>query len=107
MNTIDISELGILNIDSRSYKTRISKKFRDRKSYKPADPKIILSFIPGTVLDIMVKTGQDVHKGDDLMILDSMKMQNKLICSMDGVIKAITVMKGERVAKGTVLLELE
>jgi biotin carboxyl carrier protein len=77
MNTIDISELGILNIDSRTYKTRISKKFRNRKPYKPANPRIILSFIPGTVLDIMIKAGQAVHKGDVLMILDSMKMQNK------------------------------
>jgi biotin carboxyl carrier protein len=107
MNIIDKTELGFLNIDSRLYKTRISKKFRDRKSYEPADPKIILSFIPGTVLDIMVKTGQEVHKGDDLMILDSMKMQNKLICSMDGRVKVVTVKKGDRVAKGTVLLELE
>jgi biotin carboxyl carrier protein len=100
-------KLGYLNIDTSLYKTRISKKFEKRKSYKPANPKIILSFIPGTVLNIMVKPGQQVKKGDDLMILDAMKMQNKLKCNMDGIVKLITVKKGDKVSKGTVLLELE
>ena len=68
---------------------------------------MIISFIPGTVLDIIVKPGQIVKKGDDLMILDSMKMQNQLKCSIDGKIKNIPVKKGDKVSKGTVLLELE
>jgi biotin carboxyl carrier protein len=99
--------LGYLNIDTSFYKTRISSKFENRKAYQPADPRIILSFIPGTVLDILIKAGQDVKKGDDLMILDAMKMQNKLKCNMDGKVKTIAVKKGDKVSKGTVLLELE
>lgn len=79
----------------------------NRKPYKPADPKMILSFIPGTVLDILVKKGQDVKKGDELMILDAMKMQNKLICNNDGTVKNIFVNKGDKVSKGTVLLEMK
>jgi biotin carboxyl carrier protein len=99
--------LGYLNIDTSLYKTRVSSKFENRKPYKPADPRIILSFIPGTVLDIMITAGQDVKKGDDLMILDAMKMQNRLKCNMDGKVKSINVKKGDKVSKGTVLLELE
>jgi len=99
--------LGSLNIDDSSYKTRISEKFLNRKSYHPADPRIILSFIPGTVVDIMVKPGQSVQKGDDLMILDAMKMKNRLKCPMDGKVKSIAVNMGERVSKGTLLIELE
>jgi biotin carboxyl carrier protein len=98
---------GYLNIDSSLYQTRISNKFENRKPYQPSDPRIILSFIPGTVLDILVKAGQDVKKDEDLMILDAMKMQNKLKCSMDGRVKSIVVKKGDKVSKGTVLLELE
>jgi biotin carboxyl carrier protein len=105
MNNID--ELGFLNIDTSLYQTRINSKFKNRKPFKAADPRIILSFIPGTVLDIMIKVGQDVKKGDDLMILEAMKMQNKLKCSMDGKVKNITVKEGDKVAKGTVLLELD
>jgi len=98
---------GFLNINTILYQTRISKKFQNRKHYLPADPGIILSFIPGTVLDILVEPGQDVTMGDDLMILDAMKMKNKLKCNMDGKVKSVMVKKGDRVSKGTVLLELE
>jgi biotin carboxyl carrier protein len=99
--------LGYLNIDTSLYQTRITTQFENRKPYKPADPRIILSFIPGTVIDIFITEGQAVKKGDDLMILDAMKMKNKLKCNMDGIVKSIAVNKGDRVSKGTVLLELE
>lgn len=100
-------KLEFLNIDTSLYQTRISDKFRTREKYKPADPRIILSFIPGTVLEIMIKPGQHVSKGEDLMILDAMKMKNKLKSPMDGRVSSIAVNKGDKVSKGTVLLELE
>lgn len=99
--------LGILNIDTGFYTTRISTKFKNRKVYKPHDPKLILSFIPGTVLGILVKEGQEVKNGDNLMILDAMKMKNQLKCNMDGKIKRIMVKEGDKVSKGTLLLEME
>ena len=68
---------------------------------------MILSFIPGTVLDIMVIEGKHVEMGDLLMILDAMKMQNKLKSSIAGRIKKIHVNKGDKVSKGTLLIELE
>jgi biotin carboxyl carrier protein len=100
-------KLGFLNINTSLYQTRISNKFLNRKPYQPADPRIILSFIPGTVFDIMTEPGQNVFQGDDLMILDAMKMKNKLKCPIDGKVKSIAVKKGDKVSKGTVLLELE
>jgi biotin carboxyl carrier protein len=100
-------KLGFLNIDTSLYQTRISNKFKNRKPYQPVNPRIILSFIPGTVLDIFIEPGQKVAKGQDLMILDAMKMQNKLKCTMDGKVKLIAVKKGDKVSKGTILLELE
>jgi biotin carboxyl carrier protein len=99
--------LKFLNIDTSMYKTRISKKFENRKKYLPPDPKKILSFIPGTVLDIMVKEGQSVEKGDEMMILEAMKMQNKLKSTGAGRISKIHVSKGDKVSKGTLLIELE
>jgi biotin carboxyl carrier protein len=101
------TKMEYLNIDSSLYQTRLSKKFRERKKYSPPDPRLILSFIPGTVIEILVKPGDKVKKGEDLMVLDAMKMQNKLKCPAEGVIKSITVTKGTRVSKGTLLAELE
>ncbi len=105
MSTKDNPEF--LNINSTFYRTRLSSKFKNRKKYKPADPGIILSFIPGTILEIFVRAGQPVKKGDLLMILDAMKMQNRLKCHMDGIVKSIAVKTGDKVSKGTILLELE
>ena len=99
--------LKFLNIDDSLYQTRISKKFENRKMYQPLDPKKVLSFIPGTVLDILVKEGQKVKKGDEMMILDAMKMQNKLLSAISGKIKKINVNKGDKVSKGTLLIEME
>ncbi len=100
------SEEGFLNINLTLYKTRLSRSFLNRKRYAPPDPGTILSFIPGTVLDILVREGDSVRKGDDLMILDAMKMQNKLKSPADGNIKSIKVKKGDKVSKGSILLEL-
>ena len=98
---------GILNINLSLYKTRISSGFLNRKPYKPSSPKTITSYIPGRVLDILVEKDQNVRKGDDLVILDAMKMQNFIKCDIDGIIKKILVGKGDKVSKGTILLELK
>lgn len=103
----DERKTGYLNIDSSLYKTRISKKFESRKTYSPFDPGIIKSIIPGTIIEIFTTVGSDVKKGEDLMIIDAMKMQNRLKCPANGRVKAIMVNKGSRVSKGTILLELE
>jgi biotin carboxyl carrier protein len=98
---------GFLNINTSLYKTRISEKFANRKKYQPVDQRNILSFIPGTVLETLVKEGQKVKKGDVLMILEAMKMKNRLKSPIDGKVKKIYTSTGERVPKGTLLIELE
>lgn len=98
---------GYLNIDSSLYQTRISKQFENRKKYEPANPNVIKSFIPGTVIELMVSPGQQIYAGDDLMILDAMKMKNRIRSTIDGKVKSVAVAPGSKVSKGTVLLELE
>jgi biotin carboxyl carrier protein len=99
--------LKSLNINSTLYTTRISRKFENRKSYRPANPNLVVSFIPGTITEILVKEGQKVEKGEDLLVLDAMKMQNRLKSASQGKVKKINVSKGDRVSKGSVLIEIE
>jgi biotin carboxyl carrier protein len=98
---------GYLNIDSSLYQTNISGKYEKKKKYEPVNPKLIISFIPGTVIELLVSPGKEVKAGDEVMIVDAMKMKNRIKCTIGGKVKSIPVMAGTRVTKGTVLLELE
>ncbi|HOP58348.1 MAG TPA: acetyl-CoA carboxylase biotin carboxyl carrier protein subunit [Bacteroidales bacterium] len=102
----DEKELEVLNIDSTLYKTRLSKKFKEKKPYKTPDHSIVSSFIPGTVLDVVVREGQDVKKGDTLIIVEAMKMKNHIKSAREGTVKKIYVKKNDKIAKGNTLLEL-
>lgn len=99
--------LNTLNINSTLYKTRLSRKFISRKQFRPEQPGLVTAFIPGTVVDILVKEGQQVKKGTELLILDAMKMQNRLKSPVGGLIKKILAKKGDRVSKGVLLIEIE
>lgn len=63
--------------------------------------------MPGLVLDILVEAGQVIEKGDQLLILEAMKMENVLKAEGDGQIKSIEVLKGASVEKGHILIEME
>lgn len=63
--------------------------------------------MPGLVLEISVTDGQQVNKGDKLLILEAMKMENSIIIQTSAIIKKISVTAGQAVDKGQVLVELE
>lgn len=62
--------------------------------------------IPGRVVDILVKEGQDVKKGEVLLILDAMKMENEVVASGDGMVGQILTSKDAFVNAGDVLMVL-
>jgi biotin carboxyl carrier protein len=63
--------------------------------------------MPGLVFEINVKEGDSVKKGDALLILEAMKMENVLKATTDAVIQSIKVNKGESVEKNQVLIQFE
>ena len=63
--------------------------------------------MPGMVLDIFVKVGDQVKEGDNLIVLEAMKMENNLKSPIDGVIKEINCEKTKAVDKNTVLIVFE
>ena len=66
----------------------------------------VTSPMPGTILDVRVSAGQKVSKGDILMILEAMKMENEIVAAADGTVSAVNVSKGTTVETGTVLCTL-
>ncbi|PQJ81352.1 acetyl-CoA carboxylase biotin carboxyl carrier protein subunit [Polaribacter glomeratus] len=63
--------------------------------------------MPGLILSVDVKVGQEVKEDDALLILEAMKMENVLTSPRDGVIKSISITKGETVNKNQLLIEFE
>jgi len=63
--------------------------------------------MPGLVLNIMVEAGQIVQKGDPLLILEAMKMENVIKAPGEGRVKAVKVEKGAAVDKGHLLVEMD
>lgn len=63
--------------------------------------------MPGLIIEVIVKEGQEVKKGDFLCVLEAMKMENTLLSPRDGVIKTINISNGQTVDKGAVLIEFE
>ena len=62
--------------------------------------------MPGTVLKINVKVGDSVKKGDTVLILEAMKMENEIAAPADGVIASVNVAQGASVNTGDVLATL-
>ena len=62
--------------------------------------------MPGLVLSVLVEEGAEIKKGDNLLVLEAMKMENILKATADARVKKIKVVKGARVEKNTVLIEL-
>ena len=93
-----------LLIEDVKYKTRLSKKFLNRKPYEPVDPKKVLSFIPGTITKIYTAKGKKVKAGEKLLDLDAMKMVNSIFADENNTIAEIYVKVGDLVPKNQLLI---
>ena len=63
--------------------------------------------LPGVIIDVKVNVGDAVKKGDTVVVLEAMKMENNINADRDGKITAIQVAKGDTVADGAVLIVME
>jgi len=107
----DIMDENIEFIDFKfeeiTFKTTLTKKFAARTQYTPPDSRKVVAFIPGTILKVHVKEGMKVKKGDVLLVLQAMKMDNHLLATRNGTVKKVYVKQGEIVPKRHLLMELK
>ncbi|TDT62766.1 biotin/lipoyl-containing protein [Fonticella tunisiensis] len=62
--------------------------------------------MPGNILDVYVKVGDHVKRGQVLMILEAMKMENEIVSPVDGKVLSVGVSKGQAVNPGEVLVQI-
>jgi len=103
----------VVNVNSNRYAVKISNEldvlikqlgFSVGSSKKAND---IKAPMPGLILSINVKVGQKVNEGDQLLILEAMKMENSISSPKEGIVKSVHIKSGETVEKGTLMIELE
>jgi biotin carboxyl carrier protein len=104
--TEEVNNLEHLIVQGAQYKTTLTQKFKNRKIWKLPNPNLILSFIPGTVVGVLVKPGQKVKQGETLMILDAMKMHNNIIMPFDGDVIKVNVEPNDKVTKRQIMIEV-
>ena len=59
--------------------------------------------LPGTIMQIFVNVGDEVKRGDKILMYEAMKMENNFLAEVDGVIKDIKVKVGDNILQGAVL----
>ena len=73
----------------------------------PAGGEQVTSPVPGTILSINVAAGDAVKRGQVLMVLEAMKMENEIMCPCDGKIASVNTSKGASVESGTLLCVIQ
>ena len=73
----------------------------------PAGGEQVTSPMPGIILAVNVTPGSAVKKGDVLMVLEAMKMENEIMCPRDGKVASVNVSKGAAVESGSLLCVIQ
>ena len=103
----------VIRVDNQDYQVHIQDKYdvllhemgMDIAGGKKVND--IKAPMPGMVLKVLVEAGQTIKKGDALIVLEAMKMENVLKAVSDGVVKKVNVNKGDKVEKNQVLVYFE
>lgn len=106
-NEKEQQKLKPLVVQGAIYQTNYTWKFENRVRWEAPNPNFIYSFIPGTIIDIFVKTKEKVKEGETLLLLEAMKMQNQVRMPFDGQIVKIHVKKDQVVPRKYLMLEIK
>jgi len=97
----------IIIVHSAKYQTTYNKKYMNRKVWVEPNFNHINSYIPGTIISILVKEGQVLKAGESVLILEAMKMYNDVQMPFKGKIVKVNVEKGQKIPKNFLMVEIE
>ncbi|MGE3062750.1 MAG: biotin/lipoyl-containing protein [bacterium] len=79
---------------------------QESKRVESGTIKKILAPLPGVVLNVIVREGQEIKEGQDVMVMEAMKMENSIHSPFTGKVIRINVKRDDTVAEGDVLIEI-
>jgi len=102
--TVKVDEVESKLSKPASRKVAAAKPVASSAPVAAAAPGDLAAPIPGAIKEIFVKEGDAVKAGQEVIIMEAMKMENKLQASADGTVKEVKVKAGDSVGQGEVLL---
>ena len=121
-NKAFVAKIIHTDFDAKLYTIRINSNIYKVKIDNPLDQLIkelgfsagsskklnnIKAPMPGIIIGIEVKEGDQIKEGDTMLILEAMKMENAILSSKNATVKSILVKNGDTVEKNKLLIELE
>ncbi|MEN8119482.1 MAG: biotin/lipoyl-containing protein [Bacteroidota bacterium] len=124
---LDIEEnIAEIEVNGTHYKVEVHKELKKTKVPKLVRSKVpsptrkegkitkdistkafkVVAPLPGTILKIFVKEGDEVNAGDKLLIMEAMKMENEVLAEKGGTIKSIKVSENDSVLQNDLLIEI-
>ncbi len=98
----------VYDVDISTSTRKLIEKFIKQSSNLQASGTYLLKApMPGLIIKILVEEGQKIQKGDKLVIIEAMKMENSLQSNFEGVVKSIKVSENNPVDKDQVLVEID
>lgn len=94
-------------VTARKYKTLLTAKYQNRPVWHKPLPGEVVAHLPGTVIRILVEKGQEVEAGQLLMIHEAMKMQNRVVAPVAGVVAELNVAEGDKIVKNHLMVRIE
>jgi pyruvate carboxylase subunit B len=94
-------------VTARKYKTLLTNKYMNRPVWQKHEPGEVISSLPGTVIEVRVKTGERVKEGELIMILEAMKMMNRVVAPVSGIIREVYIKEGDKIGKNHLMIKID
>jgi acetyl/propionyl-CoA carboxylase alpha subunit len=102
-----VREGAVIHVAWNGHVYRVEEQAEGARAGQRRDKGGLAATMPGKVIAVKASAGQVVRKGDEIVVVEAMKMENALRAPQDGTVKSVHVKVGDMVGPGAVLAELE
>ena len=94
-------------VTARKYKTLLTAKYKSRPMWHKPSAGDVVSHLPGTIVKVEVRQGQEVEAGQLLLIHQAMKMYNRVVAPVAGTIVELGVTEGDKIPKDHLMVKIQ